>query len=129
MDRLLTGFLGQPLDGFRPSASRGQPALNMWEQGDQVVVEMEVPGLKEDQLDLAVSGGELSIRIDRPEVVEEGVTYHRRERPVGTFARTVRLPADIDAEKVEARLNDGVLRIILPRAESAKPRKIEVAQA
>ena len=126
MDRLLTGFLGQPVDGWRAAVGRGQPAVNMWEEGDDVVVELEVPGVRDDQLELAVAGGELSIRIDRPEVAKEGVTFHRRERPVGSFARTIRLPADVDANKVEAKLDSGVLRITLPKAETARPRKIEV---
>jgi HSP20 family protein len=129
MDRLLTGFLGQPLEGLWSPESRSQPAVNVWEEKDALVAELEVPGLQGDQLDIAVVGGELSIKIERPDLSQEGVKYHRRERPVGTFSRTLRLPVDIDAGKVQAELNDGVLTITMPKAEEAKPRKIQVSQS
>jgi HSP20 family protein len=90
------------------------------------MVELEVPGVKHDQVEISVAGGELSLAIRRPEVEQPGVTYHRRERPVGAFSRVLRLPADVDAEKVGAELKNGVLLITLPKAESAKPRKINV---
>jgi HSP20 family protein len=126
VDRLLTGFLSPAADGFLPGAFRSQPPINVWEQQDSLKVEMELPGIKSDQLDISVAGDELSIKVNRPDVVQEGVTYHRRERPVGEFSRVVRLPVEVDAERVEADLRDGVLTISLPKAESAKPRKINV---
>jgi HSP20 family protein len=129
MDRLLTGFFGSMPDGFTPSAFRSQPAANVFEQDDTLLVEMEVPGVKNEQIDISVAGDELSVRIDRPEIEQEGVTFHRRERPVGAFTRVLRLPVEVDADKVEAELRDGVLTIKLPKAESAKPRKINVANA
>jgi HSP20 family protein len=129
MDRLLSGFLGAVPDGFVPAAFRNQPAANVWEQDDALLIEMEVPGVKNDQVDISVAGDELSVKINRPEVDPEGVTFHRRERPVGSFTRVLRLPVEVDANKVEAALHDGVLTITLPKAESAKPRKINVATA
>ncbi|MEN6451943.1 MAG: Hsp20/alpha crystallin family protein [Thermoguttaceae bacterium] len=126
MDRLLTGFLG-PAEGILPGMFRNQPAANVWEREDALVVEMEIPGVKNDQLDLSVTGDELSIRIQRQEEAEEGVTFHRRERPVGNLNRVIHLPCDVDADRVEAQIRDGVLTITLPKAESAKPRKINVA--
>jgi HSP20 family protein len=126
VDRLLTGFLGPTADGFLPGVFRGQPAVNVWEQQDSLKVEMELPGVKSEQLDISVAGSELTIKVNRPDVDQEGVTYHRRERPVGTFSRMVPLPTDVDADHVEADLRDGVLTITLPKAESAKPRKINV---
>jgi HSP20 family protein len=127
MDRLLTGFLGPVADGLLPPMFRSQPAANVWEQGDALLVEMELPGAKSDQVDVSVVGGELSVKVDRPEVAQEGVTYHRQERPVGSFTRVLRLPVEVDANRVEAELHDGVLTITLPKVESAKPRKINVA--
>jgi len=62
----------------------------------------------------------------QPEEVGEGVTFHRRERRFGSFTRTFRLPFDVDADKVEARFQNGVLSITLPRAEADKPKKIAV---
>jgi len=127
MDRLLTGVFGPTAEGMLPPIFRSQPAVNVWEQGDALLVEMEVPGVKNDQVDISVAGGELSIKIERPEVAQEDVKYHRRERPVGSFTRVLRLPVEVDANRVEAELRDGVLSITLPKAEAAKPRKINVA--
>ena len=126
VDRLLTGVLRPAADGFLPGVFRSQPAINVWEQNDALKVEMEVPSIKSDQLDISVAGGELLVKVNAPDVAEEGVTYHRRERPVGSFSRIVRLPVEVDADRVEADLRDGVLTITLPKAESAKPRKINV---
>ena len=65
----------------------------------------------------------------RPEVFEEGVSYHRRERPSGEFSRTVTLPSEFDADRVEARSEAGVLTITLPLAESSRARRISVQTA
>jgi HSP20 family protein len=126
VDRLLTGFFGPTADGFLPGVFRNQPPVNVWEQQDTLKVEMELPGIKSEQLDISVAGNELSIKVTRPDVAQEDVTYHRRERPVGAFGRIVRLPVEVDADHVEADLRDGVLTITLPKAENAKPRKINV---
>jgi len=129
MDRLLTGFLGPAGDGLLPAVFRGHPAVNVWEKDDALMVEMEVPGVKTDEVEVSVAKGELSIRINRAAETEEEkhVTYHRRERPIGSFSRVVRLPVEVDADHVAAALHDGVLTITLPKAPSAKPRKINVA--
>jgi HSP20 family protein len=126
VDRLMTGVLRGRSDGLPPCIFRSQPAVNVWEEKDVLKVEMELPGVKSAQLDISVAGGELSVRVNVPEEVQEGLTYHRRERPVGSFSRLVRLPAEVNADRVEADLRDGVLTITLPKAESAKPRKINV---
>jgi HSP20 family protein len=130
MDRLLSGFaenLGHVAEGAWSLASRGQPAVNMWESGEAVSVELEVPGLKSDQVEISVSGDELSLSLSREDAEQEGLKYHRRERPVGSFHRVVRLPSEVDAERVDAEMKHGVLTITLPKAEAARPRKISVS--
>ena len=127
MDRLLSGVFGRTAVWQWPGAAGGQPAVNVWESEDALKVELEVPGLKHNQLDVSVVGDELSLKVERPDVRQEGVTYHRRERPAGSFSRVLRLPVEVDPDRVEAELCDGVLTIRLPKAESAKPRKIKVA--
>ena len=129
VDRLWNGVVGPAADGLLPAYFRSQPAANVWEQGDALLVEMELPGIKSDQVDISVAGGELSVKVNRPEIDQEGVTYHRRERPVGSFTRVLRLPVEVNADKVEAELHDGVLLITLPKTENAKPRKINVTSA
>jgi HSP20 family protein len=126
LDRLISGFAGNLPDGPWSGAFRGRPAVNVWEENDALMVEMEIPGVKSEQLDVAVAGGELTVKVDCPDGQQEGTTYHRRERAVGGFTRTVPLPVEVDADHVEAQLRDGVLRIRLPKAASAKPRKINI---
>jgi HSP20 family protein len=102
------------------------PALNVWDEGEELVAEAELPGLKGENLEVTVVGSELTIKGDRPADVREGVSYHRRERGVGAFTRLVHLPVEVDGDRVQATLHDGVLTIRLPKAEAAKPRKIVV---
>jgi HSP20 family protein len=105
---------------------RSFPAVNVWEDEEKLQAEAEVPGLKMDAVEILVKGNELTIKGEREDVEQEGMTYHRRERGTGSFCGVVRLPVDVDADNVEARLENGVLTIILPKASSARPRKIEV---
>jgi HSP20 family protein len=126
MDRLLSGL---PWDGSAPLwpvALQGQPAVNFWESGDAFLFEMELPGVKKQEIDISIAEGELTVRVERPEVQGESVTFHRCERPVGPLTRVVRLPGDVDIDKVQAELRQGVLTLRLPKAESARPRKIQV---
>lgn len=133
MDRLFDEVFGDYfgrdwLTGEWPFRLAGgtMPALNLWEDEANLYAELEVPGLKMEDLELTVTGNELTIRGEREAFEQEGVTQHRREREVGHFSRVIRLPVDVDADKVEATLKHGVLTITLPKAQSARPRKIEV---
>ncbi len=103
-----------------------QLPVNIWEEGENLAVEVEAPGVKQEQVEVSVSGDELTIRVERPEPTAEGLVFHRRERPVGVFSRTLRLPFDANAEKVEAELADGVLTLRIPKAEAAKRVAIKV---
>ncbi len=125
VNHLISGFFGNSADGT--TARTARPAVNVRETEDAVEVELETPGVTGDQTDISVTGNELTVKVERPEVEEEGVTHHRRERGVGSFTRVLRIPVDIDGERVEANLRHGVLTVRLPKSESAKPRKIEVA--
>jgi HSP20 family protein len=129
MDRLVSDFFGasRARAPQRWSAgAQGFPALNVWEEGDALYAEAEVPGMKSDQIDISVVERDLTIRGRRGEEPREGAAYHRQERGTGEFNRVLRLPVEVDAAKVEATLTDGVLLIKLPKAESAKPKKIQV---
>lgn len=103
------------------------PLMNVTEDGNSYYVRAELPGLKADELAISVTGDTLSISGERKLAAEdEKAQYHRREREAGTFSRIVSLPGQIDAGKVEARCADGVLTVILPKAESARPKQIAV---
>ncbi len=127
MDRLLSGFFGELAGGS--TVSRGRPPVNVWEDSDAISVELEIPGAKSEQVEVSVVENELAIKVERPELEEEGTTYHRRERGLDNISRTVRLPVEVDADNVRAELRDGVLTITLPKAEIAGARKIEVTSA
>ena len=103
------------------------PAMNVWTGDDTAVITAEVPGVSADEIDISVVGETLTLSGERkPEEHEGGVRYHRRERGCGRFSRSIELPFRVDAEKVEAAYDKGILRITLPRAEADKPRKIAV---
>ena len=127
MDRLMGDFFGPAGSRYGSwSGERSFPAINVWEVGDDLYAEAEVPGVKSEDVDVSVVGGDLTIRGRRGEAPEEGTAVHRRERGRGEFTRVLRLPIDVDAAKVEATLKDGVLLVKLPKSEAAKPRKIKV---
>jgi HSP20 family protein len=109
------------------SAYTAQPALNVWEEGDYVYLEAELPGLELKDLEIYVTGGtQLTLKGERrPAGPEKGV-WHRRERQFGTFTRSLTLPYPVDPDKVDARLENGVLLVKLAKHESAKPRRIPV---
>jgi HSP20 family protein len=106
--------------------ARAFPAANVWEDSECVYVEAEVPGVPMSDIEINVVGSELSIKGQRKPLGNGNLTYHRQERSSGEFARFLTLPDPIDADKVEAVLKNGVLTIKLPKAEFAKPRRIEV---
>lgn len=129
MDRLVSDFFGPAAAPTVQRLSTGAsnfPALNVWEQGDDVFAEAELPGINSEDVDISVVGSDLTIRGKRGHELPQGSTYHRRERGEGEFTRVLRLPIEVDADRVEATLKNGVLLIKLPKAESAKPRKINV---
>ena len=112
-------------DGGRWAAAG--PAVNVWADEQAVFVEADLPGVDPAKLDVAVTeGNRLTITGDRPEVNLPNAVWHRQERGHGTFLRELTLPTLVDADKVEARYEAGVLRLTLPKAEAAKPRKITV---
>ena len=125
VNQLISGFFGNTPNETTVRTFR--PAVNVWETEDAVEVELETPGATNGQTEVTVVGNELTIKVERPEVEGGGVTHHRRERPVGSFTRALRIPVDIDGDRVEATLRHGVLTVRLPKSETAKPRKIEVS--
>ncbi len=111
----------------RPGAASGFPAMNAWTDQDEVVIEMETPGVEPKDVEVTLTGTTFTVSGQRhPEEVKEGEVYHRRERRHGSFSRSLELPYAVDADKVQATFRNGVLRVNLPRAESDKPRKIPV---
>ena len=103
------------------------PALEMYEKEDKFVVRTELPGMKKEDVDISVLGDTLTIKGERKaesEVKDED--YHRCEMCYGRFTRAVTLPSAVQAGKVEASYDNGILEITLPKATEAKPKKIEI---
>jgi HSP20 family protein len=105
------------------------PLVNLTEDKDNYFVRAELPGLKAEELNIAVTGNNLTISGER-QIPSEGddVRYHRREREAGNFNRIIALPGDVEVDNVEAGLVDGVLTVTVPKAEVAKPKQITVKQ-
>jgi HSP20 family protein len=109
------------------STAPGFPAMNAWTNEDSVVVTAELPGVGIEDIDITVERDTLTLRGRRePEELEEGASFHRRERRFGGFNRAFRLPFYVDAGEVKAEFKNGLLTIMLPRAEADKPKKIAV---
>jgi HSP20 family protein len=113
--------------GSSPSGSGSYPPLNVFRQGDDIVVIAEVPGVRKSDLQIEVKGRTLRIAGTKSVSYGEKSSVHRRERLAGRFDRALTLPLEIDAEKVKAECRDGILALHLPRAERDKPRAITLS--
>ena len=103
------------------------PALDLYEDKDNLYVKVELPGMKREDIDVSLHEGSLSISGERKsEQKHEDAEVYRAERFFGRFQRTVTLPTPVAAEKVKAQYKDGILNITLPKTEEAKPKHIDV---
>jgi HSP20 family protein len=102
--------------------------MDAWREGEEFIVELDLPGVKHDSLDLDVERNVLTVRAERA-----GLDQNREmvsaERPRGVFSRQLFLGDNLDADKIEASYQDGVLRLIIPVAQKAKPRRIKIASS
>ena len=103
------------------------PQINLTEDADKFFVRAELPGVKTEDIDMQATAKNLSISGERKiEDENEGVRYHRREREAGKFSRVIALPTEIDPDRIEARMQDGILTIHIPKADAVKPRQITI---
>ena len=91
--------------------------------------ETEVPGFGLDDLEILIHGNELTVKGRHGSKEDNDVVYHRHEREIGEFSRQLTLPTEVDAERIEAELKNGVLTIVMPKSEKARARKIAVKTA
>jgi HSP20 family protein len=129
--RELQREVGRILESFDPflTARRVQvyPPMNLYDAGERYVLSAQLPGITPGEIELTITGETLTMRGERKRptgVPEDG--YRRQERPMGRWSRTVTLPARVDGGQVSASFAHGILTIILPKAEEAKPRHIAV---
>jgi HSP20 family protein len=90
---------------------------DIYEEKDKLVIRMDLPGLRKEDVSVTLQEGVLTVK---------DATYYTQERVSGTFTRTIELPVSVDAGKIDAHFHDGVLEIVLPKTEEAKPKQIEV---
>lgn len=131
LDRMLT--LNRVFDQALTGAGSGRtwvPAMDVAERGDAYVVHTELPGVSPDQVELSFEQNVLSIRGTKPasfDAASQGeLRLFAAERVSGSFERSVRLPEFVDADRIEASFVNGLLTITVPKAEAAKPRRIEL---
>jgi HSP20 family protein len=111
----------------RTVATSSDPVMNVWEDENAVFAEVDLPGIDPAKLEITVTeGNQLTVQGERATPTIPGVSWIRQERPFGKFTRVVALPTLVNAENVEAKYENGVLRLTLPKHEAAKPRKIVV---
>ncbi len=104
----------------------GLPRVNMYDTGDAIEILAELPGLGKDDINVRIQGNYLEISGRRRSDAPEGYSAHRVERGTATFSRSFTLPAEVDADRAEATLKDGVLTLVLPKSEAARPKQIAI---
>lgn len=127
LDSLFNGF------GFHPYHNvnrNGFPAVNIYRDGDNLILHAEVPGADPEQIDISIKEQVLTLSGNRPQACDTKECKNlRQERTLGDFKRTFRLPFRVEQDKVEASYSKGILKVVLPRAEADKPKKIAVKTA
>ena len=104
------------------------PNVDIYENKDQIVLEAELPGMKQDDFDLSIENNVITLRGERKfEKTDETDSYHRVERSYGAFTRSFTLPQTVSAEGATAEYNNGVLRVTLPKREETKARRIQIS--
>lgn len=117
-----------PLRRFSPAPMAWMPRMDVYEKDNTLVVKAELPGVKKEDIEVAVDNGDLVIRGERQaeqEVKEEN--YYRMERTSGSFYRRLPLPYEVKPDQIEASFNDGVLEVRMPRPSQEKPQPQKVA--
>ncbi len=126
--RRVQGEMNRLFDGFGTSRqSTVYPPVNFWVGQDSIVMRAELPGLSQDDIEITVKDTMISIRGSYPDHdADEEAAWHRRERPKGTFSRSVELPFRINADHIDARFEHGVLTVEMQRPEDDKPKRIKI---
>jgi HSP20 family protein len=106
------------------------PPVDIVEEGDQIVLRAEIPGVAKDEIEVQVENGTITLRGEKKQEKQvETENAYRVERYYGGFTRSFVLPTSIDSDRIKATYKDGVLEVVLPKAEEAKPRKIKVVSS
>jgi HSP20 family protein len=111
----------------RSTTSRGSyPSINLFQEGDNTVLTAEFPGVKKDDIAIEIKDNLIRLSGERRLDYPEKASVHRVERRNVKFDRTVKIPSRVEMDKVKAEYNDGILKVVLPRAEADKPKQISI---
>lgn len=127
MNRMITNYDTSYGEDYGWRGVNGSPRTNLYDNGDAFQMIAEVPGLAKEDLSIRIQGNYLELSGTRKSDAPEGYKTHRAERPVATFTRSFTLPAEIDTDRIEAVLTDGILNLVMPKAEAAKPKQITIS--
>ncbi|MGH2983314.1 MAG: Hsp20/alpha crystallin family protein [Solirubrobacterales bacterium] len=128
MNRLFDRFFGAPT-GNSTAERRWIPAVDLAETDDSLVLRADLPGISEDDVEIEVRDGVLTISGERKsEHEEKGEGFHRVERSFGRFSRALNLPEGIDPDKVEANFDNGVLEVRVPKPEETQPTRVQIGK-
>jgi HSP20 family protein len=128
--RRMQSEMNRLFSGLSTTAARDFPPINIWLGDNSVVVTAELPGVARNDVTINLQEDVLTLEGKRePKLQQDNVNWQRRERAYGTFQRAVQLPFRADADKVQARFNNGILEIELERLEADRPKKIEIRAA
>jgi HSP20 family protein len=120
MDELFERF------GFSPGGGVAFPAVNLYDQGEDILVAVEVPGVPKDRLQVDLRENVLTLSGTRDPAPYENASPLREETPSGTFTKSLRLPAKVASDKVEAQYRNGILLIRCPKSEESRPKQIAI---
>jgi HSP20 family protein len=127
VNRLFSTNLTRSFDDEGIGRGAWAPSVDIYENKDQIVIEAELPGMKQEDFDLTIENNVISLRGERKfEKTDESDNYHRVERSYGSFTRSFTLPQTVSADEAKAEYTNGVLRVTLPKREEVKSRRIEV---
>lgn len=124
--RELERFSGRNIFGTSTFSSGIAPAVNLFEQKDDLVLTAELPGVNPKDVKIELNNGILTLSGEKKDDSPEGVSYHRSERGSGTFSRSIQLPYKVNPEKASADFKDGILVVKISKADEVKPRQIEI---
>jgi HSP20 family protein len=128
MNRLFNTFFDEGNGQSRSAARRWAPAVDLFEREHSLVLKADLPGLSEEDVQIEVRDNVLTISGERRADFEDKQNgYYRVERSFGSFSRALTLPEGVDADKIAASFDNGVLEITIPKPEERKPRRIEIA--
>ena len=113
--------------GHNPLGVAEFPTINLWEEENALFLEAELPGLELSEIEVFVTGhNQFTLKGERKSPTPANGVQHRQERAFGKFMRTITLPFPVNEDAIDARFENGVLKVRLPKHEAAKPRKIEI---